>query len=133
MLRWFRGKALPPPLRQRILFASPTPAWFQNLSWLGSGKALQRCVQHGKLLYPVPRFAEGMPERPRQMQGARRTNLFSNCFQTHDADGADASVLDNTCDQSHGLITEPSARRQQDGIHLVLLEEGGNFWCRLLD
>ena len=100
---------------------------------MGRGEGLQCCVQHGKLLYPIPRLAEGMSERPRQVQGARRTYLLGYWLQTHDADGADASVLDNTCDQSHGLITEPSARRQQDGIHLVLLEEGGNFWCRLLD
>jgi hypothetical protein len=90
-------------------------------------------VQHSKLLYPVPRLAEGMSERPRQVQGARRTDLFSNCFQTHDADCADASVLNNTCDQSHGLITEPSARCQQDCINPVLFEEGGNFWRSLLD
>jgi hypothetical protein len=105
MLRWFRGKALPPPFWQRILFASPTPAWFQNLPWLRSNQSLQRCVQHSKLLYPIPWLAEGMPERPRQVQGARRTYLLGYWLQTHDADGADASMFNNTCDQSHGLIT----------------------------
>jgi hypothetical protein len=72
---------------------------------LGRGEGLQRCVQHGKLLYPIPRLAERMAERPRQMQGARRTYLLGYWLQTHDADGADASMFNKTCDQSHGLIT----------------------------
>jgi len=39
------------------------------------------------------------------VQGARRTYLLGYWLQTHDADGADASMFNNTCDQSHGLIT----------------------------
>lgn len=68
------------------------------------------------------RFSGRVAEFIVEKGGTRRTNRLKNVQRTAHTQGGDASCLNITCDQSHGLMTHGSDRNQESHIDLFSLQ-----------
>ena len=104
-----------------IIMPSPTKRQINNLPRSRRRiKHPEGLENHGSLLLDVARFTERMAERPLDINGPWRLDLFS--VFTHDRypDSRDAGSFNLSLDQSHGLVADASGRGQQDHVNRVL-------------
>lgn len=120
-------RRLPQPGGNGIGFPPPAIPRFENGAGGGDGrKGGQGLAQDRRLLVDVSGFPQGVAEGPAQEHGPRWFDLL--CVFAHDGDahGGDAGMFDDALDQSYGLIADPSGRGQQNRIHGVFVQQGGN-------
>lgn len=90
-------------------------------------------LDHRHLLGDIVWFAQWMTERPAHTQATRRSNLGRNLVQQKHRHRADAVFLQNPCDQSDRLITNPSGGSQQHRRHAFVAQASRNSGRSLLD
>ena len=101
-----------------ICLPSPAPAHIDDFSGRFDGiKHLKGFVEHSALLIPMMGFSQRMSEWPSQENRSGRLDLFGIRTIDGNTDGGDTRSFDDTLDQSHGLMANPSSRCQQDHIH----------------
>lgn len=122
----------PSPRRQFVFLPTPAKGKIHDLSRrLNAGQGIQGMLQNDQLLGLVEGFAQGVAERPFEKHRTRRPNLFRIFSDNGKAHGGNAGPLDLPGDQPHGLIANPSARREQHGIDAVGLQFGSGPGGRL--
>lgn len=67
-----------------------------------------------------------MPQRQGGVHGPRWFHFSRYLFGERDRDGCNAGRLNHPLDQPHGLVAEPSGRRQNDDVHAIFLQSCGN-------
>ena len=74
-----------------------------------------------------------MPQRQGGVYGPRWFHFSRYLDGERDRYGCNAGRLDRTLDQSHGLAADPSGRRQDDHIHALFLQCGGDAGSGVID
>lgn len=65
-----------------------------------------------------------MAEGPAQEEGARRSHLLSDIPKDGEGNRGNTSCLDTALDQSHGPITKPSSRGEENKVWLLGPDSG---------
>ena len=98
-----------------VVEAPPGEGEGHDFSRLPNGvKRLQRLEQDRPLLADIARLTDGMTEGPMDKYAPRRAHLLGIFAHDGDADGGDAGCFDDSLNQSHGLIANPSGWRQEN-------------------
>lgn len=89
----------------------------------------QQCQRraHDRLLNGcVTSRTQGRPVREVDEQRPGRPHIFGDVPVHHNANGWDALLFDGPGNQSHGLLANGSAWRQENGIHAVRRQAPGH-------
>ena len=74
-------------------------------------------MQHGSMLRHIARFAQGVAERPVQIQEARRMGGNRDFFHERQTNRCDAPGFDFSCEQPHGPRADRSSGHQQSQVN----------------
>ena len=111
----------------------PSPLWFDDSAGRANiAEGVQRIVNHATLLNALTRFAVGMAKWPFEVNSTRRPNFLGDLAQPDDADSGDSRGLNGACDQSNGLVADPSGWAEQHRIDSLLLQFPRNLGCAIL-
>ncbi len=77
----------------------------------------------------VPRFPTGIPQRKVREQESRNTAVFDYVATGTQDHRADAALLQDSCDQTHGLVTYRSQRHQQSHVYIICLATAQDLGC----
>jgi hypothetical protein len=83
-------------------------------------QGMQHVVKNAAMLRNRKRLAEWMSERPTEKQRPWRAHLGSNVSHQADRHSRYTCGFDSPLNQSDGLVTQPSRRKEQYDINLVL-------------
>ena len=115
----------PRRLKKHCSFSTRTPHRVWKAQDRSRGTAGRKHLEGSQDELALHRFVPRQSERQAkgkkgQPDRARRTHLFRRGRQQQvEANCADACLLNRTCDQSHGLITERSNRNEDRRVHLL--------------
>lgn len=94
----------------------------ERLQGAGSRDALasgQHLLQHGDVGLGVVEVTHGQAERVLDEQRPRRLDQARNAGGERKRDGADAFLVEDALDQSHGLVAHRSSRNQQRQVDMI--------------
>jgi hypothetical protein len=84
-------------------------------------------VKDGALLIPVIGFTQRVPERPVEIEHARRLHQHGQFFYLRQRNRGHTTSLNLACQQSHGPRADRSGGYQDDEIDARLLQERANL------
>jgi len=115
------------------IITSPTDARVADAGSIHRGGRGQERVEDRTLGACVANRTERQPERVRHEDRPRRLHNCRNFDHLRDRNRAEPEVVENTLDQSHGLLADRSSGSEQDQVDAVGGEPGGDHWSGLFD
>ena len=120
------------PITHRwVRFASPAIRKFKDQPWTRRADCHRKhIVEHCSLLGDIARFAESVPERPAQVQEARRVSRHRDFLHQRQSDRRHAPGFDLSGEQSHGPRADRSGGYQQRQIDARAADAPRDFFDR---